>query len=60
MNQIRPKWVEIDQMGRSGLQCYTNVAQNRPNGLKWTEIDQNDQSGPIELKWTELDQRVLK
>ena len=47
-------------MDQSGLQCYTNVARNGPNELKWTEIDQNDQSVPNEPKWTELDRSRLK
>ena len=23
-----PKWIELDRMNRSGLECYANVAQN--------------------------------
>lgn len=34
-----PKWIELDQMDRSGLECFANVAQSAPNGLKWTEIN---------------------
>lgn len=36
------KWIELDQMDRSKLECYDNVAQSGPNGLKWTKIDQKD------------------
>ena len=47
-----PKWIELDWMDWSGLECYANVVQNGPNGLKLIKIDQKDQSGS---KLTEMD-----